>query len=128
MFQKNSDSEKFLWIRGRGKYEDFLSKNFFLTVPLKFVLEPFRVSLISGIEIFYASDVYITIFRRKNFVSQNRKTFQGNLSVLRFGKFPVSHKPMDEKRGSFKIFRPNFYCLKVLKIFVTLLCCLSQTF
>ena len=128
MFQKISDSEKFLWIRGRGKYEDFLSKNFCLTVPLKFVLEPFRVSLISGIEIFYASDGYITIFRRKNFVSQNRKTFQGNLSVLRFGKFPVSHKFMDEKRGSFKIFRPNFYCLKVLKIFVTLLCCLSETF
>ena len=110
-------------------------------------------------------------FPSKFFASQNRKTLQGNLSVLRFGKFPVSHKFMDEKRGSIKffrpfflshsvgkyrrglfivsltsgmeknrmselavgggsvkIFRPNFYCLKVLKIFVTLLCCLSETF
>ena len=75
------------------------------------------MSLISGIEIFYASDGYITIFRRKKFVSQNRKTLQGNLSVLRFGKFPVSHKLMDEKRGSIKAFRRNFFvaqCRKVL--------------
>ena len=108
MFQKFSDREKFLWRRRRGKYEDFLSKKFCFTVPQKFVLEPFRVSLISGIEIFYASDGYITIFRRKFIVSQNRKTLQGNLSVLRFGKFPVSHKFMDEKRGSIKFFRPFF--------------------
>ena len=70
------------------------------------------MSVISGIEIFYASDGYIMIFRRKIFVSQNRKTLQGNLSVLRFAKFPVSHKFMDEKRGSIKFFRP-FFCRTV---------------
>ena len=64
--------------------------------------------MIAGIEKSYASEGYITIFRGKIFVSQNRKTLQGNLSVLRFGKFPVSHKFMDEKRGSIKFFRPLF--------------------
>ena len=34
----------------RGGYHDFLSKLFCLTVPKKFVGEPFSVSLISGIE------------------------------------------------------------------------------
>ena len=42
-------------------------RNFFcLTVPKNFVKEPFSVSLISGIEKFYASEGYVTIF---NFLS-----------------------------------------------------------
>ena len=92
----------------RGLCNDFPSNILGLTVPLKIVLEPFRLSLISGNETFYASDGYVTIFLRKIFVSQSRKTLQGNLSVLRFEKFPVSHKFMDEKRGSIKFFRPFF--------------------
>ena len=113
---ENFWSRKSFWIRGRGKYEGFLSKNFCLTVPQKFVLEPFRVSLVSGIERFYASDSYVPIFRRKIFVSQNRKTLQGNLSVLRFGKFPVSHKFLDEKRGSIKFFRRIFFAAQCRKM------------
>ena len=66
------------------------------------------MSLISGIEIFYASDGYVTIFRRKHFVSQNRKTLHGNHSVLCFGKFPVTNNFMDEKRGSIKSLRRVF--------------------
>ena len=43
------------WIRGRGsQYHGFLLKMFSLTVPKNFVEEPLRVSLISGIEEFYA--------------------------------------------------------------------------
>ena len=38
-----------------------------------FLGEPFSVSLISGIEKFYAQEGYITIFYRKFFVSQYRK-------------------------------------------------------
>ena len=38
---------------------------FCLTVPKKVVGESFSVSLVSGIEKFYASDGYVTIFRRK---------------------------------------------------------------
>ena len=58
--------------RGGGDYQDFLSKIFFLTVPKKFVREPIRVSLISGMEKFFASAGYVTTFDflSKFFVSQ----------------------------------------------------------
>ena len=49
------------------------SKNFCLTVPKNFVGEPFSVSLLSGIENFYALEGYVTNFQRKLFVSQFRK-------------------------------------------------------
>ena len=58
--------------REGGEYQDLPSKIFCLTVPKKFVGEPFSVSLISGIEKLYASEGYVTIFRRKFFVSQYR--------------------------------------------------------
>ena len=35
--------------------------------------------------------------------------------MLRFGKFPVSHKFMDEKRGSIKFFRRIIFCRTVSK-------------
>ena len=72
------------------------------------------MSLISGIERFYASDSYVTIFRRKTLVSQNRKTLQGNLSVLRFGKFPVSLNFMDGKRVVSNSY-VEFFCLTLSK-------------
>ena len=56
-----------------GEYQIFPSKIFCLKVPKNFVREPFIVSLILGIEKFYASDGYVMIFRRKFFVSQSRK-------------------------------------------------------
>ena len=44
------------------------------------------------------------------FVSQYRKTLQGNPFVLCFGKIPVVNKFMDKKAGgSVKIFRRNFF-------------------
>ena len=76
-FTKFLVSKKFMDMRGEGgggEEQDFLWKTFYPTVPKKFVGEPFRVSLISGIEKFYASEGYVTIFRRKFFVSQYRKT------------------------------------------------------
>ena len=45
---------------------------FCLIVPTKFVGEPFSLSLASGTKIIYASEGYITIIRRKFFVSQYR--------------------------------------------------------
>ena len=47
-----------------GEVSRFSFENFFLTVPKNFVGQPFRVSLISGIEKFYASEGYVTIFCR----------------------------------------------------------------
>ena len=55
---------------------NFLSKIFCLTVPKNFVEEPFSVSFISGIQKFYASEGYVTIFRRKFFVSHSTETFR----------------------------------------------------
>ena len=52
-----------------GKISRIPSKIFCLTVPKNAVGEPFSPSLISGIEKIYASEGYVTIFRRKFFVS-----------------------------------------------------------
>ena len=62
----------------RGEYHDFLPKEICLTVPKNFVKEPFSMSLISGIERFYASESYVTILCQKFFVSQCRKFSLGN--------------------------------------------------
>ena len=61
-FTKFLVSKKFMDMRGGGGEQDFLWKIFYLTVPKKFVGEPFRVSLISGIEKFYTQESYVTIF------------------------------------------------------------------
>ena len=45
---------------------------FFLSVPKEAVGEPLSLSSISGIEKICASEGYVTIFRRKFFVSQYR--------------------------------------------------------
>ena len=84
-------------------------------MPKNFLGEPFSVSLISGIENFYASEGYVTIFRRIFFVSQYRKTMQRNPSVLCFGKFPVANKFMN-KKGGIKIFRRKFFVSQCRKI------------
>ena len=52
---------KNLWIRGEREYHDFLSEINCLTVPKVFVEDAFSVSLIFRIEIFYASESYVTI-------------------------------------------------------------------
>ena len=39
------------------------------------------------------------------FISQTRKTFQGNLSVLCFRKIPVAKKFMDKKPGGGEVSR-----------------------
>ena len=69
VFQKISDGEQSLWKRrGRGEYRYFPSNFFCLKVPKSFVVEPFSLSLVSGIEKSYASEGYATSFRRKFFV------------------------------------------------------------
>ena len=74
VFQKISGSEKVYGEEGAGaEYQDFPVKFICVTAPKNFVGEPFNVSLVSGIEKFYASEAYVTIFLRKVFVSQCRK-------------------------------------------------------
>ena len=58
-------------VRG-GEYQDFPLQVSCLAVPKKYIRQPFRVSLISVIEDFYAPDASVTIFCR-NFVSHSDK-------------------------------------------------------
>ena len=60
---------------GGREYHDFLSKILCLTVPKNIVGEPFSVSLFSGIQKFYASEGYVTIFRRI-FLTHSTETFR----------------------------------------------------
>ena len=47
---------------GGRQYQDFPSKFFCPTVPKEFVREPFRVSVISGMEKLFASEGCVMIF------------------------------------------------------------------
>ena len=69
-------------------------KTFCLTVPKNFVGEPFRVSLISGIEKFHASEGYVTIFDflSKFFCLTVPKSFVGEPFCAVFQKISGSEK------------------------------------
>ena len=56
-----------------GECQDHPSKNCCLTVSKIFVGEPFGLSLVWGIEKFYAQEGFVTISSRVFFVSQCRK-------------------------------------------------------
>ena len=64
-FTKLLVSKSFMDKRGGREYHDFPSKFFCLTVTRIFVGEPLSVSLISGIENFYAYAGIFTIFYKK---------------------------------------------------------------
>ena len=88
VFHKTSGSEK-VFGKKRGGCQYFRSKKFWLTVLKKFVDEPLSVSLISGIEKVYASDGFVTIFRRSFFLSRStEKSCRGNLLCCVSEKFP----------------------------------------
>ena len=81
---------------GGGECQDSPSKIACLTVPKIFVGKLFRVSLFSGIEKFYASEGYVTIFCR-NFLSHSAENCRrGTLkSFINFGY----RKSLDERVG-----------------------------
>ena len=56
----------------KGEYHSFPSKTFCLTLLKIFEREPSSLSLVSGIEKNIASEGFVTIFRRKLFISQYR--------------------------------------------------------
>ena len=60
---------------GEGKYQDFPSKIFCLTVTKNFVGQPLSVSLISGIEKIYASEV-MSGFSVENILSHSAEKFR----------------------------------------------------
>ena len=107
-FRKFLVAKKFMDNR-EGEASKIPSKIFCLTVPKKAVVEPFSLSLISGIEKFYASEGLVTIFRRKFFVSQYRNISQRNPYVLCFRRFLVAKKFMDKREGEVSRFSFNFF-------------------
>ena len=81
-----------------GKYQDFPSKIFCLTVPKNIVGELFSLSRISGIEKFYVSEGYVTIFCRNFFCLTVPKNFVEEPFCAVLQKISGSEKSMD-KRG-----------------------------
>ena len=68
-FGKVPVAKKFMDKSG-GSINSFRRKFFCLTVPKNFVWESFSVSLISGVEKFYASEGSVTFLCRNFFASQ----------------------------------------------------------
>ena len=87
-------------------------------MPKKIIGEPFSLSLISGIEKFYASEGYITFFDflSKFFFSNAEKVRRETILCSR--KILVSKIVRDKRRGKYHNFPSNFFCLTVPKIFV----------
>ena len=83
-----------------------------------FVGQPFRVSLISGIEKFYAEEGYVTIFCRIFLSRSTEKFCRAKPSVLCFRKFLIVKKLMDKREGEDQDFPWKFFCLIVPKHFV----------
>ena len=109
-----------VWIRGGKQYQDFLSKFFCLTVPKKFVSEPFRVSLNSGMEKFFASEGYVKIF---DFLSQFfcltvPKKFVGEPLCAVFHKIFGSEQFMHRIGVEYQDFPSKTFCLTVPRNFV----------
>ena len=99
----------------RGKHQKFPSKFFCLLVQKIFVGEPFFVSLISGIEKFYAYEENITIFLRIFFASHCRKFSQGNPLLLQ--NFRVSKTSRGWSGGSeYQDFPSNFFVSQCRKL------------
>ena len=68
-FRKFPVATKFMDKKG-GSLKTFRRNFFCVTVAKIFIGELFSVPLYSGIELYYASEGYVTIFRRKFYVSQ----------------------------------------------------------
>ena len=115
MYQKISCSEKF-YASERGEGVSKFSVENFLSHSAENLSrgESFSVSLISGIEKFYASEGYVMIFCRFFLVSQCRKVSWASLQCFR--KFGVSKK-FTHNRG-YHNFSPKIFCLTVPKNFV----------
>ena len=127
-FTKFLVSKNFMEKRGeeeeRGSIKIF-RQFFHVSLPKKFVGEPFIVSLISGIEKGYACEGYVTYFCR-NFLSRT-------IEKLRRGNFCVSQKFCYRKTSwkeggggggrEYQDFPSNFFCLSAEKFLGNPLAC-----
>ena len=138
-----------------GEYHKFPCNFFCHTVPKIFVGEPFSVSLVSGVENFYSSEDYVTIFNflstffrltvPKNFVGESfsvslisgigqlLQTFKNKTTVLNlvFKEFLQTSVPplisVLYAKGYHDYALKNF-CLLLSKSFVEEAFCVSENF
>ena len=109
---------KILWIRGEGGNITIFGHNFISpTVPKVFVGEPFSVSLISGMEKFYAYAGIFTFSRKNLFSHTTEKLRRVTLLVSQNFWYRKKIWIRVEDRGSITIFRQKS-SVTVPKIFV----------
>ena len=96
-FRNFPEAKKFMDKR-EGKCPDSPSIFSGLTMPKKFVGQPFRVSLNSGIEKLYASEGYVTI-SVEVFLSDNAEKFCRGTLLCCFRKIPAAKKFTDKREG-----------------------------
>ena len=116
----------------KGGYQDFPSKIFCIEVPknrketlLFCVSESFRQR-----KTLWIREGTIKSFRRKFFVPQCRKLWQGSPFVLCFRKLPVAEKILDKRGRGLSRFSVESFLYHNAKNFGkgALLCCVSENF
>ena len=120
MFQKTSGNKKVYGKEmGMGEYRKFPSKNFCLKWPKQFVGEPFTLSLVSGIEIVYASEGYVTVFRGI-FLSHSTEPFRRGTLLCCVSKTSGREKVYGkEGGGGVSIFYVENFLSKIAERFRT---------
>ena len=91
-FRKSPVAKKLMVRTSGGEYQDVPSKVFFcITVLKNFIGEPFSVSIIPGIEKFYASEGYVTILCQF-FLSLSAKKFGRGTLLCMFQEISGSRR------------------------------------
>ena len=103
---------------GGAGCQKFPSKTSCLTVPEKFVRQAFRVSLHSGIEKFYASEGYVTIFCR-NFLSHSAEKFCRGTLLCCVSESFLYRISLWTRSGEYQKFLSGIFCLTLPKKFVS---------
>ena len=101
---------------GRGDYRKTPSNVFCLKLPKQSVGEPFFISLVSGIEIVYASEGYVTIFQGF-FLYHSTEPFRRGTFLRCVSENFWSRKSLWKRsgRGAYRYFPSKNFCLKVPK-------------
>ena len=117
VFQKFPVAKKFMYKR-EGKYQDFPSKFFCLTVPKYIVGEPLcftnfgyrKILCFRGLCHDFLSKFFCLKVTKRNFVEE--------LFCCVFQKFPAAKKIMYKKEGKYQDFPSKIFCLTAAKNFV----------
>ena len=103
-----------------SRFSIFRRKIFCLTLPKNLVREPLGVSLNSGMEFFFASEGYVTIFEflSNSFCLTLPINFVGETFCAVFQKISGSEKVNGSERGEYQDFLSKIICLTLRKNFV----------